>query len=134
MNGAEDCQHLTTDICIAIHEASIEKFGGTNGLRSMDLLESAVAAPQAAFGGTSTFEDLIDIAAAYLFYLCANHPFLDGNKRTALGACLVFLRVNGARTTPDSKEWETLTMEVASGSLSRAEVSERLRKLVSDSD
>lgn len=98
----------------------------------MDLLESAVAAPQAAFGGTSTFTDIIDVAAAYLFYLCANHPFLDGNKRTALGACLVFLRVNGAVTAPDSKAWESLTLDVASGAISRIEVTDRLRELVSD--
>ncbi|MEM1444100.1 MAG: type II toxin-antitoxin system death-on-curing family toxin [Verrucomicrobiota bacterium] len=76
---------------------------------------------------------MIDIAGAYLFYLCANHPFLDGNKRTALGACLVFLKINGATASPDSKEWETLTLEVAAGSLSRKEVTERLRTLVSTS-
>jgi death-on-curing protein len=132
MKGPDDCIHLTPEICIAIHEKSISSFGGTNGTRSMDLLESAVAAPQAAFGGTSTFTDLIDVAGAYLFYLCANHPFLDGNKRTALGACLVFLRINGVITAPDSKEWETLTLDVASGAISRTEVTERLRLLVSD--
>lgn len=97
----------------------------------MDLLESTVAAPQSGFGKTSTFIDLTDVAGAYLFYLCANHPFLDGNKRTALGACLVFLRVNGAVTAPDSKAREQLTLDVASGVISRIEVTDRLRELVS---
>ena len=59
-------------------------FGGSDGLRDEGLLESAVAAPQATFGGTSPFADLIEIAAAYLFYLCRNHPFVDGNKRVSM--------------------------------------------------
>ncbi len=134
MKGPDECRHLTPEICLAIHEASIQRFGGISGVRSPELLESAVAAPQSAFGGQSTFSDLIDIAGAYLFYLCANHPFLDGNKRTALGACLVFLRINGAQPSPDSKDWETLTLEVASGKLSRTDVTEHLRKLVALSE
>jgi death-on-curing protein len=62
-------------------------------VREPALLESAVAAPQATFGGQSVFADLIEVAAAYLFYLCKNHPFIDGSKRAALGACIVFLRL-----------------------------------------
>jgi Fic family protein len=81
MKGRDDCVHLTPEIVLAIHRESIRRFGGSDGLRSRDLLESAVAAPQASFGGKSTFADLVEIAAAYLFYLCANHPFLDGNGR-----------------------------------------------------
>jgi len=130
MKGPDDCVHLTPEIVLAIHRESIRRFGGSDGLRSRDLLESAIAAPQASFGGKSTFTDLVEIAAAYLFYLCANHPFLDGNKRTALGACLVFLKLNGARPAPDSGEWESLTMAVADGSISRQEATERLRELI----
>ena len=62
---------------------------------------TAVAAPQASFGGKSPYKNMAEVAAAYLFFLCKNHPFIDGNKRAALGACLVFLRLNGMRPKAD---------------------------------
>lgn len=105
-------------------------FGGSDGVRDMALLESAVSAPQASFGGNSPFKDIQEVAAAYLFYLCRNHPFVDGNKRTALGACIVFLRLNGVEPQADGEHWEELTMAVASGALDREETTERLRKLL----
>lgn len=89
-----NCVHLTLDIVNEIHDLAIAQFGGGAGLRDMALLESAIAAPQATFGGESVFADVIEVAAAYLFYLCRNHAYVDGNKRVALGACLVFLRLN----------------------------------------
>jgi death-on-curing protein len=122
--------HLTVDIVREIHDEAIKQFGGSLGLRDRALLESAVAAPQASFGGMSPFDDVIDVAAAYLFYLCSNHPFVDGNKRVALGACLVFLQINNKTPAPDSDVWETLTLAVAASMLDRTEVTERLRKLV----
>ena len=124
--------HLTVPVVRKIHTAAITRFGGTDGVRSEELLESAVAATQASFGGQSPFSDLIDVAAAYLFYLCSNHPFLDGNKRVALGSCLVFLRLNGVEPTPDNDAWETLTLGVAAGTLTRGETTERLRSLLVD--
>ena len=69
--------------------------GGAAGVRDQALLESGVAAPQATMMGQTIFKDPLDIAAAYLFYLCGNHPFVDGKKRTALASCLVFLSENG---------------------------------------
>jgi death on curing protein len=128
--GPDDCVHLTIDIVREIHTVAIERFGGTHGLRDMALLESAVSAPQATFGGTSVYSDLIDVAAAYLFYLCRNHPFLDGNKRTALGACLVFLRLNGVDPAPDSAAWEELTLAVAASEAGREDTTERLRNIL----
>ena len=94
------------------------------------MLESTVAAPQASFGGKSPFADLAELAAAYLFYLCKNHPFVDGNKRTALGACIVFLRLNGVETPPDSSRWEELTLTVAGSSIDREETTNQLRALL----
>ena len=88
----DNCFHLTVEIVREIHAEAIHRFGGSDGVREMALLESAVAAPQASFGGSSPYQDIAEVAAAYLFYLCKNHPFIDGNKRTALGACIVFLR------------------------------------------
>jgi death-on-curing protein len=123
------CLHLTVEIVLEIHGEAISQFGGSPGLRDRALLESAVATPQAGFGGVSPFKDVIEVAGAYVFYLCGNQPFIDGNNRAALGACLVFLRLNGHRPAPDSEEWETLTLGVAAGVLSREEVTAKLRTL-----
>ena len=126
----ENCFHLTVEIVREIHAEAIATFGGSDGIRDMALLQSAVAAPQATFGGRSPYTDLAEVAAAYLFYLCRNHPFMDGNKRAALGACIVFLRLNGIEPRRDRPDWEELTLAVASGGLDRDQATERLRKLL----
>jgi death-on-curing protein len=126
----EEFFHLTVEIVREIHAEALARFGGSDGIREPSLLESAVAAPQATFGGVSPFADLTEIAAAYLFYICRNHAFIDGNKRTALGACIVFLRLNGVATKPDSTAWESLTMDVAAAKIDRDETTKRLRGLL----
>jgi len=126
----EDCFHLTVEIVREIHAEAIARFGGSDGVRDLNLLESAVMAPQSSFGGKSPYADLVEVAAAYLFYLCRNHPFIDGNKRAALGACLVFLRLNRIEPQPDGPEWEELTLAVAASELDREQTTARLRKLV----
>lgn len=82
--------------------------------------------------GVPLISEPIEIAAAYLYYLCSNHPFVDGNKRVALATCLVFLSENGLLKNEclDADAWETLTLAVAAGSLAREEVTATLRKLV----
>ena len=125
-----NCFHLTVDIVRQIHAEAIGRFGGSDGVREMTLLESAVAAPQATFGGRSPYKDLVEVAAAYLYYLCRNHPFIDGNKRAALGACIVFLRLNGIEPKSDGPEWEDLTLAVASSMIDRVEATRRLRKFL----
>lgn len=129
-----DCFHLTVEIVREIHAEAIVKFGGSDGVRELALLESAVAAPQASFGGRSPYKDMAEVAAAYLFYLCKNHPFLDGNKRTALGACIVFLRLNGIEPKADGPEWEELTVDVAASRLDREQTTQRLRRLLRSHD
>jgi death on curing protein len=126
----ENCFHLTVEIVREIHAEAIRKFGGSDGVRDLTLLESAVSAPQASFGGQSPYHDLIEVAAACLFYLCQNHPFIDGNKRTALGACFVFLRLNGMEPAPDNSDWESLTLDVAASVIDRDQTTKRLRKLL----
>jgi len=125
-----NCFHLTVEIVREIHAEAIGRFGGSDGVRELALLESAVAAPQASFGGSSPYQDIAEVAAAYLFYLCKNHPFIDGNKRAALGACIVFLRLNDIEPKTDGPEWEELTVAVASNEIDRAEATQRLRKLL----
>jgi death-on-curing protein len=126
----DDCFFLSVDIVSEVHAEAISGFGGSPGLRDRALLESAVAAPQATFGGASVYADLIEIAAAYLFYLCRNHPFVDGNKRVALGSCLLFLRLNGLKPKADGPDWEKLTLDVAASKLDREQTTARLRRLV----
>ena len=126
----DDCFHLTVEIVREIHAEALRKFGGLDGVRDENLLASAALAPQSSFGGKSPYADIIEVAAAYLFYLCGNHPFLDGNKRTAMMAAIVFLRLNGIEPAPDSDRWEELVLDVASSELDRAETTRRLRKLL----
>jgi death-on-curing protein len=123
--------HLTVANVLEIHAEAISRFGGSAGIREMALLESAVAAPQASFGGESVYNDLIEVAAAYLFFICRNHPLVDGNKRAALGACIVFLRLIGIEPQSDGQPWEDLTLEVAASSLDRDQATQRLRALLS---
>ena len=126
----DDCFHLTIEIVREIHDEAVKNFGGLHGIRDEALLTSAIFAPQSSFGGKSPYIDLIDIAAAYLFYLCRNHPFLDGNKRTAMAAAIVFLRLNEFNPAADGEKWEGLILDVASSKIDREQTTRRLRKLV----
>lgn len=89
-------------------------------------------APQASMMGQPVFVDPLEIAAAYLFYICRNHPFIDGNKRAALATCLVFLSENGLLPNEelDTDAWERLTLDVAASLPDREQATERLRRLL----
>jgi death-on-curing protein len=125
-------RHLTVAAVKAIHAEVLAAHGGTRGVRDEALLESAVAAPQATMNGRPLISDPIEVAAAYLFYLCRNHAFIDGNKRTSLAACLVFLESNGLLS--DAKlptdQWEGFILDVAASKLDRDATTRRLRKLL----
>lgn len=126
-------QHHTKSSALALHDEVLKAHGGLAGVRSDELLESAIAAPQASFAGSSIFLDPLEIAAAYLFYLCKNHPFNDGDKRTALASCLVFLIRNNLldRTVKlDTDAWESFVLDVAASKLDREKTTARLRELV----
>ena len=128
-------QHLTVAAVEAIQAVVLEANGGATGLRDRGMLESAVSAPQATAFGEPIFKDVTEIAAAYLFYICRNHPFIDGNKRAALGACLVFLRENNVidhppRTPAELDAWEALVLDVAGSLLDREQTTLRLRALL----
>ncbi|MEO5915636.1 MAG: type II toxin-antitoxin system death-on-curing family toxin [Luteolibacter sp.] len=125
-------KHPTVEAVLAIHEEVLNAHGGGSGLRSRELLESAVAAPQATMMGVPMISEPVEIAAAYFYYLCSNHAFVDGNKRVALATCLVFLSENGLLLGEelDVDAWESLTLAVAAGTLSRDEVTAALRGLL----
>ena len=126
----DECVHIGSDVVREIHAEAIKLFGGLKGVRYENLLASAVLTPQSSFGGKSPYADIIEIAAAYLFYICKNHPFLDGNKRTAMMAAIVFLRLNGIEPLPDSAKWEKLMLDVAASQLDRDQTTTCLRKLL----
>ena len=129
---SKSVKHLTVVAVKAIHSEVLAAHGGAAGIRAETLLESAVAAPQASMMGQPLISDPIEIAAAYLFYICKNHVFVDGNKRTALAACLVFLEENDL--LPDRKlpinDWEQFVLDVASSKINRDATTRRLRKLL----
>ena len=120
------------DAVKAIHREVLAAHGGATGIRDERLLQSAVAAPQATMMGQLLMADPIEIAAAYLFYICRNRPFVDGNKRTALAASLVFLEAN--QILPGKKlpidDWETFVLDVGASKIDRAQTTRRLRKLL----
>lgn len=131
MSGSpDDCIHLDVAIVREILREVLKEFGGGAGVREEGLLASAVAAPQATFGGRSPFADLAEIAAAYLFYLCRNHAFVDGNERTAMTSAIVFLRLNDIEPKADGAEWEKLVLDVTQSGLDREHTTARLRKLI----
>jgi death on curing protein len=124
--------HPTVAAVQAIHAEVMAAHGGSPELRDEALLESAAAAPQATMMGEPLITEPLEVAAAYLFYLCRNHPFLDGNKRTALATCLVFLGENGllADEKLDADAWERLVLEVAASRLDREQTTARVRRLL----
>ncbi len=118
---------LTVEQVLFIHMRLLAETGGSSGLRDLALLESAVARPQATFGGAELYPDLFSTAAALMDSLIRNHPFVDGNKRVGIAAAGLFLRRNGYHLTASNLEMERFTTQVARSELSIEEVADWLR-------
>jgi death-on-curing protein len=119
---------LTLDEALAIHAHQIARYGGVLGLRDRGLLESALAMPQTTFAGEHLHPSLPEQAAAYLFHLVKNHPFIDGNKRVGLACSLAFLHLNGIRVRATDDELVDLVIGVTEGRASKADVAVFLRE------
>jgi len=113
---------LSLDEVLEIHEQQIDRYGGTQGLRDAAGLESAVATPQATFGGEFLHTSIPAMAAAYLFHISQNHPFLDGNKRAGANAAITFLLMNGWEPDFGEEELVDMVLSVASGLLAKADL------------
>jgi death-on-curing protein len=124
----EDPVFLTLGEVIEIHRDQIERYGGDPGLRDLGFLQSAMAMPSAGFGGRYLHTDLFEMAAAYLFHITQNHPFIDGNKRTGAVASLVFLSLNEVDLEADEEEFERIVQGVAQGKIDKAAVAGFFRK------
>jgi death-on-curing protein len=112
---------------IAIHRDQIEHYGGSLGIRDIGLLDSALAMPSASFAGQFLHRDLFEMAAAYLFHLVKNHPFMDGNKRVGAMATYAFLDTNGIELIADADEFADLTLRVATGESDKDAIAAFLR-------
>ncbi|MGB0560474.1 MAG: type II toxin-antitoxin system death-on-curing family toxin [Spirulinaceae cyanobacterium] len=117
---------LTLEEVLALHDRQIERLGGTMGIRDRGLLESALAQPQTTFGGQLLHPTLPEQAAAYLYHLALNHPFIDGNKRTAFAVMDTFLRLNGYQLALSDTEAYELVLAVATSQISKDELSRKL--------
>jgi death-on-curing protein len=114
---------------VGIHTDQIGRYGGQDGIRDIGLLESALAQPDASFGGRWLHADVYEMAAAYAYHLCQNHPFVDGNKRTALACALVFLTLNGVQASLSPRVLKHAMVAVASSRMSKAALAELFRGL-----
>ncbi len=118
---------LSVEDVLGLHADQVALYGGSHGVRDMGLLESAVSQPQATFGGEYLHKDLFEMAAAYLFHIVRNHPFLDGNKRTGAVAALAFLDFNGVEVDAPKGSVYDLTLSVAMGQADKAQIAEYFR-------
>ena len=126
----EPLAFLSVEQLLEIHRRGIEEHGGSPALRDRGLLESAAAMPKAQFGGQFLHDGLPAMAATYLFHLCKNHPFVDGNKRVSVAAAETFVLVNDHELVATDRELEDLTLGIADSSLSKAEAIAFFRKHV----
>jgi len=119
---------LTFAEIIEIHDYQIEHFGGGEGLRDIELLKSAIGMPSATFGGEYLHPTILEMAAAYLYHLVENHPFVDGNKRVGAMAALIFLDLNGYDLDASDAEFTDMVLKVASGKMLKVEITLFLRQ------
>lgn len=120
---------LTFEFVLWLHDRLIDEYGGVKGVLNEGLLHSALEMPKAQFNGKDLHRTVYDKAAAYLFHLIQNYPFVDGNKRTASMVTLVFLAANSkSELTIDSQEYEKIILKTAQGKISKKEIATFLRK------
>ena len=120
---------LTLAEVVEIHRNQIQLYGGHDRIREIHLLQSALAQPEAAFAGAWLHEDLFNMAAAYAFHIGQNHPFIDGNKRTALASALVFLELNNVSIEDPEGLLLGAIQKMAAGNLDKRDLAAILRKL-----
>lgn len=119
---------LTIQEVLYFHHAQMEQFGGSMGVRDPGLLESALAQPCASFGGEYLHRGVFEMAAAYLYHIVQNHPFVDGNKRVGLESALAFLALNGVEIDAPDDDLESLVLAVASGQADKTQAAAFLDK------
>ena len=115
---------LTLDDIIESHQNQIDTYGGSHGIRDIGLLESAIAQPEASFGGEYLHADIFEMAAAYVYHLVMNHPFVDGNKRVGLEAALISLEMNNENLNASDEELVDLVLKTTAGQIGKRQIAE----------
>lgn len=123
-----DIKFLTVKQVLSIHIDQIKRYGGSLGIRQIELLLSALYAPESTFDKKYLYKNIYEMAAAYAYGIIKNHPFIDGNKRTGIAVALLFLRYNGYDFALTNDEIYNLGMEMANSSLSQNEVAQIFKK------
>ena len=118
---------LTLDDIIESHQNQIDTYGGSHGIRDIGLLESAIAQPEASFGGEYLHADNFEMAAAYVYHLVMNHPFVDGNKRVGLEAALIFFEINNENLNASDEQLVDLVLKTTAGQVEKPEIAEFFR-------
>lgn len=124
---------LTVEQVERVHRDMVAVYGGLDGLRDAGLLASAVAMPQAAYAGEYLHADLFEMAAACLFHLVGNHPFIDGNKRVGAACALIFLDLNGVSVEADEDGLVDITLRTATGQADKNEIAAFFRAIARSS-
>ena len=123
-----DVKFLNLAEVIEIHSDQIARYVGKSGVRDMELLKPALGTPLATYGGEFLHTDIYEMAAAYLYHITMNHPFVDGNKRTGAVSAIIFLIINGYELNAPEDELAGTVLELAEGRLSKADIAIFLRK------
>lgn len=121
-----DTRFISLKSALYFHSEQIKEHGGSHGVRDMHLLNSALAQPEMGFGNEYLHKTIFDKAAAYGFHICQNHPFIDGNKRTAFLLMDIFLMANGYIITALKENKYSIMIDLASGKLSKTELAKWL--------
>lgn len=124
----DETNFLEFDEILAIHHDQIIRYGGSHGIRDLDPLISAVARPQASFASNDLYPDLFSKASALIHSLILNHPFIDGNKRTAVVATARFLFINGFILKMSKDELINLPVKIETKDLGLDKISKWLKK------
>lgn len=120
---------IPESVVLAIHDDQIRLYGGAYGVRDNTAIETSLYMPQATFDGEYLHKTIFAMAAAYGFHLCQNHPFIDGNKRTAGMVMFTFLQLNGIEPNASEPDYYAVMMSVASGQMSKGQLADWLQEI-----
>jgi death-on-curing protein len=121
-------KYISKKVGLAFHKQLIVDYSGLDGLRDEGLLESALAQPESTMFGAELHHNVFEMAAAYGYHLCQNHPFVDGNKRIAFVVMDTFLRINGWEVVAEERAIYTLMLALASGQIDKPHLAQWLRE------
>lgn len=121
-------KYLSLAEVLRIHSNMIRHYGGSHGVRDLGLVKSAIARPRAGFGDFEAYPDLFDKAAIIIHSLLKNHPFIDGNKRTAIASCALFLKRNGYKINMTKREGLEFTLNIENDSLNEKAIAVWIKK------